>query len=366
MMKIKKDFSPKKLVLSLICIVSVLFLTGFSIYGNCIAKGLDSQNAASRWKKEGGVAQISCFFSVNGGMTQERIEEFEHALDEALEAASIVVESPNANARLWADAYSASGKISVTSNLATITTDCIGIGGDFFLFHPLQLLSGSYFSGNDVMQDYCVLDRNAAWKLFGSNDVAGQIVYINDVAHVVTGVVKHEENELYQAAGLDGSMIYVSYDSLKKYGTNNGINHFEIVMPNPVKDYAKKYVDGAIGVSKEEMEIVDNSARFRVLNRIRHIQKLPARAMNGKAIIYPYWENVARVKEDISARVMIWQLIFLGIVVIMISGMVITGWKHRKWSFKSILNGGKDKLIMQLSLNRIRRNYKKKRKEREC
>ena len=85
------------------------------------------------------------------------------------------------------------------------------------------------------------MDREAAWKLFGSNDVAGQIVYIADVAHVVTGVVEHEDSNWYKVAGLDGAMIYVSYDTLKKYGSNNGINHFEIVMPNPVdKDMCYK------------------------------------------------------------------------------------------------------------------------------
>lgn len=49
------------------------------------------------------------------------------------------------------------------------------------MFHPLKLITGSYFSGNDLMQDYCIIDQDAAWQLFGSNDVVGMTVYIGNV-----------------------------------------------------------------------------------------------------------------------------------------------------------------------------------------
>ncbi len=365
MKKIRKAFTFPKLIFLLICVLSSLF----AIVLNGICEGIinkqDTQQAALRWKKDGGVAQISCFFSVNTNLTPESIEDFEHNLDSALEAASIVVESPHANARLWADAYSASGKISVKSNVGKVDVDAIGIGGDFFLFHPLPLLSGSYFSGNDIMQDYCVLDQDAAWKLFGSNDVVGQVVYIGEVAHIVSGVVQREESDLYKAAGLDGALIYVSYATLDKLGSNNGINHFEIVMPNPVKGYAYEYIKKAIGVTEEELEIVENSRRFTLLNRVKHIGKLPNRAMNGKAIIYPYWENVARATEDRLAVILVFQLLFTAIPVVLISAFIFKAWKGKKWTLKSILIHAKDKLDMEISKRKQQRKYDKQRKQRE-
>lgn len=365
MKKMKKSFSFGKMILLLVCLLSVAIAWILGMISKGIVEGQETQKIASRWNKEGGVAQVSCFYSVNTYVTPDSIEEFEHALDSALEEASITVTSPNANARLWADAYSATGQVSVKSNLSQITVDAIGIGGDFFLFHPLQLLSGSYFSGNDVMQDYCVLDQDAAWKLFGSNDVCGQIVYIGDVAHIVTGVVKREESNLYKAAGLDNSLIYVSYTTLKKYGRSNGINHFEIVMPNPVKGYAKGYIEEAIGVAENEREIVVNNERFSVLNRIKHIKKLSNRAMNGKAIIYPYWENVARATEDKLAVIMIFQLIFLGMPSIIVFVSFIIWWKNRKWTVKSLLLKAKDAVERKLSGSRTKRKYRKMRKQRE-
>jgi len=363
MSKLKKKIPFRMWILLPICLISLLVVWVLTITANHYKDTLIPQHVATRWKEDGAVAQISCFFSVNTGVTPESIEEFEHNLDSALEQASIVVESPHASARLWADAYSASGKISVKSNIGNITTDCLGIGGDFFLFHPLPLLSGSYFSGNDVMQDYCVLDREAAWKLFGSNDVAGQIVYIADVAHVVTGVVEHEDSDWYKAAGLDNAMIYVSYDSLKKYGSSNGINHFEILMPNPVKGYAKGYVQGAIGVPEEEMELVENSARYDFLTQWKHIGKLSTRSMNGKAIIYPYWENVARAMDDRLAYILLFRLLFLAIVVMIVIVEIWRYWKHKKWTVKGVLKKAYHNLTLKMSRARQRKKFEKQKKQ---
>lgn len=327
----------RKFILSLTGVVSFLVFVLLAVVSGILQGKPETQQMAQRWSETGNVAQVSCFFSVNARVTEDSLEEFAHSVDTKLQEASIVSESSNASARMWADAYSANGQITVQSDRGSITVDAIGIGGDFFLFHPLQLLSGSYFSGNDLMQDYCLLDQDAAWKLFGSNDIAGQVVYIGGRAHIVTGVIKHEEGSLYEAAGLDGSQIYVSYETLKTYGSNNGINHYEIVMPNPVEGFAKSYVEEAIGVSESEREIVENSSRYSLLNRIKHIGKLATRSMNGKAIIYPYWENVARAYEDILAILTLFELLFIAYPVVLIIGAVRYWWKHRTWTVKSVL-----------------------------
>ncbi len=354
MKKMRKSFSFRQIVLAICSVVSlVIFLVLAGISAWLIGKQ-ESQRAASRWSEKKDVAQISCFFSVNAQVTEDSLINFYHMLDSALEEASLEVETENPEARLFADAFSATGTISISSNLGSITSDAIGIGGDFFLFHPLRLVNGSFFSGNDLMQDYVVLDELAAWKLFGSNDVAGQTVEIAGVTHIVTGVVKHEETKLYKAAGLDDMLVYVSYDSLEKYGTNNGINHYEIVMPNPVKGYALDYVTQNIGVNEKEVEIVENSSRYSLLNRINQIKGLATRSMNGKAIIYPYWENIARVYEDVLARIMIWELLFFTFPVIVLGITLIVLWKKKTWTVKGVLLKGKDKLELVWSRLRVK------------
>ena len=330
----------KRILMALSFFIS-LVLWGIS---SVIIQNQETQQMAKRWNPEGGSAQISCFFSTNTYITPDRIEEMRYGLTNKLKEASIVLESEKSGARLWADAYSAYGKITVNSERGNITADAIGIGGDFFMFHPVKLLEGSYFSGNDVMQDYCILDEDAAWRLFGSNDIAGQIVEIQGIPHLVQGVIEREKGHLQEAAGLDSSVIYVSYDTLNKYGSHSGINHYEIVMPNPVKGFAAGYVKDLFGIDEQEMEVVDNTSRFELLNRIQLVKSFGTRSMNGKAIIYPYWENVARGTEDILLVLTVFMLLFFVIPMTVIIIKLIILWRHRTWNIKSIwkkVRGGK-------------------------
>ncbi len=365
MKKMRRNFSVRHIIPVIVCAVSLLLGIVLILISNLLMSKLETQQAALRWSEQKDAAQISCFFSVNANVTQDKLEEFAHKVDSALEEASIVSASENEGARLWTDAYSASGKITVKSNISSATVDAIGIGGDFFLFHPVQLLSGSYFSGNDLMQDYCVLDELTAWKLFGSNDIAGQVVEINGVSHVVTGVVQHKENKLHKAAGLDEALIYVSYDTLNKYGTNNGINHYEIVMPNPVSGYALNYVTENIGVSELEVDIVENSSRYSVLGRIKQIGEFATRAMNGKAIIYPYWENIARAYEDILATLMLFILLLIGVPAIIVIGILILLWKRKTWTVKGVLLKWKDAAEMKFSRMRTAAKEKRQMKKKQ-
>ncbi len=308
-----------------------------------LAGGLESQNMAERWSGEKDVAQVSCFFSTKASVTEDTIESFEHGLDSALQMASITQESENPGARLWVDAYSAQGTLALTSSKTTVSADAIGIGGDFFLFHPMDLVSGSFFSGNDLMQDYCVIDRETAWQLFGSSDVAGQMVTIGSVPHMVVGVVERERGRLTEAAGLDGSIVYVSYEALCRYGSGGDINHYEIVMPNPVTGFAADQVRQSMGVDGAEIEIVENSRRFSLQNRLKLLTQFGVRSMNGKAIIYPYWENVARGYEDILALLTLGMCVFLLYPAGVLAVWLILRWRRKTWTVKSVFSALQDK-----------------------
>lgn len=305
---------------------------------------LTDQQMVRRWNSEMGAAQISCFFSPNAEISQDTIEGFEHALDRKLQEASIDQTSPNPGARLWADAYSADGTISISSDRASIQADALGIGGDFFLFHQLLLLDGSYFSGNDLMKDYVVLDTDAAWQLFGSNDVAGMTVNIGGRPHMVIGVVERPEGRLYEAAGLDGMRVFVSYETLNAYGQCNGINHFEVIMPNPVKQFAYNYVQEQFGSQEREVEILENSSRYQLGNRLRLLLDFGTRSMNGKAIIYPYWENVARGYEDILALLTLFQLLFVIYPSCLVLIWIVIRWKNKTWTARTVILWMQDKL----------------------
>lgn len=357
--RIMQKLTGRQIVLGISALVSVL--TGILIIVACSLKiqTLEAQNMAKRWSDDKDVSQISCFFSRSAGISEESLLSFGYQLNNALKEASIVNDSENENARLWADAYSAAGEVTVESNRATVKLDAVGIGGDFFLFHPLVLKSGSYFSGDSLMQDYIVLDEDAAWQLFGSNDIVGQLVYISDIPHLVAGVVEREEGRLANAAGLDTSVVYVSYETLSKYGINYGINTYEIVMPNPVSGYAKTYVMGHIGVAENEVEVVENSTRFEWLSIYKALMQFGTRSMSSKAIIYPYWENLARGYEDILMLLLVISAILFLYPVVLGVIAVRLWWKHRTWTVGSLWHKFVDKL------ERLREKHWAKSKERK-
>lgn len=81
---------------------------------------------------------------------------------------------------LYTDAYSGRTSLSVSGKSpGSVTVTAVGAGGNYFLFHPLTLLSGGYISDEDYMADRVVLDAQTAFNLFGSSDVAGMEVTIN-------------------------------------------------------------------------------------------------------------------------------------------------------------------------------------------
>lgn len=319
---------------------------------------LTEQHIARKWGYNSSAAQISCFFANITNVTEDDIIGFEHELDNALLQASIETTSQNPGARLWADAYSSEGKLYVNYNKNDIELNAFGVGGDYFYFHSMKLIDGSYFQSSDMNHDYCVIDKEAAWKLFGSPECVGMIVDISGQPFMVCGVVDNPKGKIYDEAGLDRGKIYISYDKFAELNGYAPINHYEIVMPNPVKQYAYNYVKEKIGVDEKEMEIVENNLRFNKLELLKHLKKLSYRAMNGKAIIYPYWENVVRVKEDEMAKLTLLQVILWGIALIIVIYMIVIWWKNRTYTFASLVRLLQDKYydLNSAIYNKIKNN----------
>ena len=353
----------KRLIITLSGALSLLLALVLLVIGGRIAGKLPEQQMADRWSKDGDAAQISCFFAVGKSVDTDSIEEFEHALDTALVDASITTDSPNASARLWADAYCANGEITISYNNKSVTVKALGVGGDFFLFHPLDMVSGSYFSKDNLNSDCIMIDEDTAWQLFGSNDIAGQMVTIGGIPHVISGVIEREDADMYQKAGLSQPLAYVSFDSLNRYGTHNGISTYEIVMPNPVSKYAYNYVKDNIHVKEEDMEIVENSARFTFWQKLLRMKEFGTRSMNSKAVIFPYWENVARGYEDILGVMFVWMLLFLVYPTVLLVVWIWKKWKARTWTVKDVFHKASD-FIYEKS-GEWKRKRKKKKKENE-
>lgn len=353
-LKIKQFFSAltlKQMVFSLIVICSLILWLILTLWSNHEINGLIDQQAAARWDEDGGSAQVSCFLSESVEFDELKIVGFEKELEKSLlEVLPADAQSGENGKRLFVDAYSSLGKITVNSERSTLEANAVGIGGDFFLFHPLQLVSGGYFSGNDLMKDSIILDEDAAWQLFGSSDIAGQSVMIGNVPHYVAGVVKRQEGRFAESAGLKETVIYVSNETLAAYGNGGGISIYEVTAPNPVKGFIYKCVKEKLGVEENNMVVVENSARYSLEALIPVILEFGNRSMQNYAVKLPYWENIARGWEDIRALVLLFQFIFLLIPGVIILVFLIIKWKNRSFTWKdvgSFIINTKDRIVQK-------------------
>ena len=200
--------------------------------------------------------------------------------------------------RLWNDSWCAMSKLQLTGKTGSCTVTAVGVAGDFFLFHPLPLCSGSYLTADDYMGDRVVLDEQAAWALFGGSNVAGMDVECGGRPYPIAGVVSREKDFATKRACEDMAVVYMSMDAFQAL-TQASICTYEIVMPDPISGYAKNLVTEKFPVG--DGLIVQNTGRYSLKNLWTVLREFGVRSMNTHAVIYPYWENAARMTEDHAA-----------------------------------------------------------------
>jgi len=321
---IKERLERIGLLKCIIMCLTVCMLIAVGVLGIVLQVGKNSlpdQLMAERWSDKKDVAQISCFYSEDAFMTEQSIEEMRYLLSKKLQELAI---EPNVEgARLYIDAYSAQGTISIQSDKKSIQANAIGIGGDYFMFHPVELISGMYFTGNDLMQDAVLLDEEAAWQLFGANDIAGKTVTIGGLPYRVAGVYAREQGELETLAGSKDTTVYVSYGALSALNAST-ITCYEVVMPNPVEGFAMDRMLEINLSSEETVKMVENSRRFSYIALYTVWKERAARTMKTDDIELPFWENLARYKEGQLMEVALWQAVLAGILLIYwgIQGMI--------------------------------------------
>jgi len=267
--------------LLLIAAMSFLLLRSFS-------SKLASQSAAERWQGASGqpFIQTSCFFPPDAGPTAEDILTFRE------EARSRLEENGLEGEYLLRDAWSASGTLSVKGPRGECDTDVIAMGGSFFDFHPLPLLSGAYVSQDDLMEDRVLLDEGLAWRLFGGTDLAGMTITVNKIPLVIAGVVAREGDFASKKANTSETLLFMPAETFSKF-KDCPISVYELVMPEVVEGYSsgllRDHFPGAV--------IKTNTARFSVPKLIRTIRSFDTLPMQTEPVAFPYWENAARCVE---------------------------------------------------------------------
>lgn len=301
----KRILEHKKLLILNIVLVflSVLCLSGFFI----VSGTLDHVDSAKRWKGESELSYsyISCFMPVNYKTDENSVYSFGKTIDSKMVEASI--EAPSGGS-LWNFAYSGNGIITASTDRGSAEICAVGIGGDFFFFHRPVLTSGNYISGNDLMQDGVVLEKELAWKLFGATEVSGMELLINGNRYYVAGVIEAEKDFASKKAKIPSGGLYMSYTKLSEL-TDTGIDCYEAVLPSPVSGFA-------LNLFKENFpakncDIIEVNKRYGIKNILSVAGSFGERSMRTDGIVFPEWENAARLTEDYCAVLFILSVIFI-------------------------------------------------------
>ena len=303
MLNAVKGFGFKQWFLLILNIVLVLGSVGCFLGLRRVSGTLESLTAAGRFRGEGDTrfAQLACYLPVDDGKTEEAIFSFRQELESQMVEQSLEAQE---GGRLYIDAYSGTASVSISSdNAGSATVKAIGVGGDFFYFHPLRLRAGAYIKSDDLMDDLVVLDEEMAWRLFGGTDLAGLTVSINGTPFVVSGVISRETDFATGKAYTGDGGVYMSFSAMKRLVNSADITGYEIVMPNPISGYAKGMLEDSFPIG--DGDVVENSDRYGLLHLWEVIKSFGLRSMRNNGVIYPYWENAARLTEDYAALLLL-------------------------------------------------------------
>ena len=264
-----------KLALLIACLIqTALSVFCFAMLGH-VRGMLKTQSAADVWRgdSEDRFAQISAFLPTTETKTLDDIRSFRATLENEFVQNSM--EAPEGGS-LYTDAYSGRTSLSVSGKSpGSVTVTAVG---------------------------HVILVR----------DVAGMEVTINGRTFPIAGVVQSESDFATNAALAAGNeasgdtsgsststaMIYMSYSALNAMA-ELPIDCYEIVLPDPVSGFAKKLMTEKFPIGSGA--IVQNTGRFSAASLISVIGAFGKRAMTTNGVIYPYWENAARMAESYAA-----------------------------------------------------------------
>ncbi len=291
---------------------------------------LPSQKEAERWQGEGELAfsQISCFLPANKPIGLSDVSSFRSAMLTKLKEASFDVEGDQ---QLMLDAWSTTTKLYTDGQHGRGEASVIAVGGSYFDFHPLRLLSGDYLRQSDLMEDRILLGEKVAWMLFGGRDLQGMTMKLNGTPFIVAGVVEQEKDFASRKANSDSLDLYMSYDGLLKLNPDAKISCYEVVLAEPVKGFALNAVKDKFPIGSGE--IVCNTTRYEFGKLMDLVLHFGSRGTQTTGTVPPYWENAARITENWAGL-----CVFLGCAFLIFPTVTMTVWIVR------LLRLGKEEL----------------------
>jgi hypothetical protein len=294
---------------------------------------LTPQAAAERWETaEKPYAMASVFLEDSQAVPQTYISEMYLLVENALTDGGVPSDTDP-----WYYGASYQTEATLENDGATSKVELTAVSGDFFRIHPMELLNGWYFTEDDVMHDRIVLDRQSAWDLFYSDNVAGQFVTLDGYTYQVAAVVDTETGTYNALAAGDTRRAWVLADSPALADSGAGYTCLEMVLPEPVAGFAVSTLKTALGdMISDSTTITDNSGRFSLENRWKILKNLETRGISLTAVDYPYWESAAQLVENHLALRLVPEVLLLAVPLISLIILLLVLNHRRTWGLHSI------------------------------
>ena len=298
----KKKLKLRHIILAALNAAAIAAALIITAAGNSLAKSQRYNYAADRWTQgKGGCTQVSCFFSDDSGFTKDSVMSVRMSLLNSLKSAAV---RQKKSETLTPDAYSAPvGRFSVTCDRQGYSqADVTAVGGEFFLFRSFDLLHGCYISDSDLMQDGAVIDRTLAFELYGSDNIAGMNIYINNVRFKVAGIIDDPRTEYERECSGAYPKAYILYSQASKLAGGDTpfgkVSCYECIVPDPVENFGFSAVEKIFSSGYEnKVLLVNNTDRFSSSVRVKELKNLSRQGVRNEAIKLPYWENASRIAE---------------------------------------------------------------------
>ena len=256
-----------------------------------LPRPLASQRQAERWAGESALRfrQLSVLPTAGQALEPDDILRFRDAAAKKIEEANLELAADSA----LCDAWSQSGTVKAGGPKGSFDAAALAVGGRFFDFHPLALRSGGYLAEGDLMKDRAVLDEQLAWMLYGSTDLAGLTIQIGEQEFVISGVVAQADDRFSRSVTALAPTVYLDY-SAHSLLSAGGALCYEVVLPDPVKGFARGIVEDSFG---KLGLVVENTGRFSFSNSLRRLKTIGTLGARTEAVAFPGWENAAICAE---------------------------------------------------------------------
>ena len=366
--------------------LAVLLAGALALFSYIKAGTMTDQQAAQRWEKEEAYAQISVFFPSDAPMDTQDTTAVKAILLQALAADSIIPPDTERDRMPVNDCWSISGMTQVQAGSVSVSAEAVHTGGGFFVFHPVQLLSGSYYLSDNLMQDQILLDEQTAWTLFGAYEVEGRTVTIEERNYVVAGVFKRQSFGFPIRTEEEKPLVFLPYVTPQTASTaaassgegtdsssgqtdhtwdTQEITCYEMLVPNPVEGYAAGKVLNAVGREDTQVVCVDNTARYTRMGLLGKLRSLGTWGTRTSPVRFPYWENAAVSLEEILSLLLAAQILLVLLAVISVVKVIVFIYNNRRWSLTGSIHALQETVYRKQSERLYPEYYAEQKREAE-